>query len=298
MNRRSFITTATSAAAIAALPITKTFAQAAPGYQLLVLATNWGFSGTTEEFCAKAKSAGYNGVEVWWPGDEKDRARLLEACAKNGLSYGFLYGAGSPDFAKHEADFQKTISAIAEAKPLYINCHSGKDYFSIEQNLKLIEFSYQVADKSGVRVYHETHRGRALFSTPVTRQFMEKNSRLRVTLDISHWCNVHESLLGDQEDVVNKTLQRTDHIHARVGHAEGPQVSDPRAPEWKTAVDTHLGWWDRVVERKKSEGGRMTFLTEFGPPDYLPTLPYTRQPLANQWDINVHMLQVLKNRYA
>jgi hypothetical protein len=41
----------------------------------------------------------------------------------------------------------------------------------------------------------------------------------------------------------------------------------------------------------------MTILTEFGPPDYLPTLPYTRQPVASQWDINVHMMQLLKKRY-
>ena len=46
------------------------------------------------------------------------------------------------------------------------------------------------------------------------------------------------------------------------------------------------------------EGKIMTILTEFGPPDYLPTLPYTRQPLANQWDINVFMLKELKKRYA
>jgi hypothetical protein len=43
---------------------------------------------------------------------------------------------------------------------------------------------------------------------------------------------------------------------------------------------------------------RMTFLTEFGPADYLPTLPYSRQPVANQWDINVYMLQLIRNRYS
>jgi len=75
-------------------------------------------------------------------------------------------------------------------------------------------------------------------------------------------------------------------------------VSDPRAPEWNTAVQTHFAWWDKIVETKKKEGKRITFLTEFGPPDYMPTLPYTRQPLANQWDINVHMMEVIRKRYA
>jgi hypothetical protein len=89
-----------------------------------------------------------------------------------------------------------------------------------------------------------------------------------------------------------------DHINARVGHAEGPQVNDPRAPEWADAVKIHFAWWDQVVAPKRKEGKIVTVLTEFGPPDYLPTLPYTRQPLANQWDINVYMMKELKKRYT
>jgi hypothetical protein len=42
----------------------------------------------------------------------------------------------------------------------------------------------------------------------------------------------------------------------------------------------------------------MTFLTEFGPPLYMQTLPYTLQPLADQWAINVHMMKLLRQRYA
>ena len=38
-------------------------------------------------------------------------------------------------------------------------------------------------------------------------------------------------------------------------------------------------------------------LTEFGPPHYLPALPYTQQPVADQWAINVHMMQLLRKRY-
>ena len=127
---------------------------------------------------------------------------------------------------------------------------------------------------------------------------MESHPDLRITFDVSHWCNVHETLLEDQADTVGKTLDRVDHIHARIGHPEGPQVNDPRAPEWKDAVSAHFAWWDTVVARKKTEGKQMTFLTEFGPIDYLPALPYTRQPLADQWEINIHMLNTIRKRYA
>ena len=126
---------------------------------------------------------------------------------------------------------------------------------------------------------------------------MEKIPELRVTFDVSHWCNVHESLLADQPETIEMTLQRVDHIHARIGHPEGPQVNDPRAPEWEAAVKAHLAWWDKVVDLKKQKGDTLTVLTEFGPPDYMPTLPYTRQPLADQWAVNVYMMHLLRNRY-
>lgn len=303
VNRRQFLTT--SAAAGSSLFLTSLTPFAKPlgsarqsGYSLLIFATNWGFSGSWDEFASKIKQAGYDGAELWWPTDEKSRNDLYEALNKYKLQVGFLVGSGERDFQKHLAQFQQNLSAAAKAKPVYINCHSGKDFFSFEQSKHFMDFSEKVTKETGVPVYHESHRGRILFAANITRQFIEKIPSLRLTLDISHWCNVHESYLDDQEETIALALSRTDHIHARVGHPEGPQVSDPRAPEWNTAMQKHFAWWDKVVESKKKEGKRMTFLTEFGPPDYMPTLPYTRQAVADQWAINVHMMEVLRKRYA
>lgn len=302
-SRREFLTMASAAGASLFLnPLESlgnpTTVKAAPGFSLIILATNWGFEGSWDDFFSKAKKEGYDGAELWWPSDEKERNTLYAALNKYGMKIGFLTGSGETDFAKNEKEFQQAVTEAAKAKPLYINCHSGKDYFTAEQKSKLIAFTSDLSAKSGVPIYHETHRGRALYSAPVTKEQMDKNPSLRLTLDASHWCVVHESLLHDQAETMALALTRTDHIHARIGHAEGPQVNDPRAPEWEWAVKTHFEWWDKVVETKKKEGKPITFLTEFGPPDYLPTLPYTRQPLANQWDINVHMLQALRKRYS
>jgi hypothetical protein len=126
---------------------------------------------------------------------------------------------------------------------------------------------------------------------------LKKIQRYKLTLDISHWCNVHESLLADQQETVQLALSRVGNIHARIGHEEGPQVNDPRAPEWESALKAHLGWWDAVVAQKVKSGEGLTILTEFGPPNYLPTVPYTKQPLADQWEINVYMMRMLRDRY-
>ncbi len=302
-NRRQFIqSTALASASLLVNPLnsfaTPMKTNSAQGYSMLVFGTNWGFNGTVSELCSKLKQAGYDGLETWWPTAEKERKELMEALEKNQLKVGFLVGSGELSFSKHFTQFQENLIAAVKANPVYINCHSGKDFFSFEQNRQFIDFATKASNDSGVPIYHETHRGRILFAANISRQFLDKIPSLRLTLDISHWCNVHESFLEGQEETVAMALERTDHIHARIGHPEGPQVNDPRAPEWDHAVKTHFAWWDKVVEQKKKEGKRITFLTEFGPPHYMQALPYTQQPVANQWEINVYMMEVLRKRYS
>lgn len=269
--------------------------------QLKVLATNWGFEGTPKEYISKVKKEGYDGIEIWWPMDDKELNELVSLLNDNGLEVGFLCGAQDVNYKEHLEFFKKMVDAAVtnkKVKPLYINCHSGRDYFTFEQNKSFIEHTTMMAKQTGVKILHETHRSRILYSAPAGRQYFDSIKDLRITLDISHWCNVSESLLGNQWDTVKMAIERTDHIHARIGHPEGPQVNDPRAPEWKEALDAHLAWWDKIVELKKASGEVLTFLTEFGPADYMPTEPYSRKPLADQWAINVFMKDLLRKRYA
>jgi sugar phosphate isomerase/epimerase len=307
LNRRKFISATAAIGGAMIAPFTEPdknkppFA-IPPGFTLKIMATNWGFTGTVDAFCLKAKQEGYDGIEMWWPSGKEQQRVLFDALQKHGLEIGFLCGAGDSNFSKNLEQFKSQIDAASSRQiqhPLYINCHSGRDYFSFEQNRQFIDYTIATARKTGIPISHETHRSRILYAAPIARQFAEAMPGLRVTLDISHWCNVHESLLHDQEETVDLMLQRVDHIHARVGHPEGPQVNDPRAPEWDAALKRHIEWWDRVVAIKLKEGVKtLTFLTEFGPPDYLPSLPYTRQPVANQWEINVFMMNLLRKRYS
>lgn len=306
LDRRKFLSLAGTAAAFAAAPFdylvaAKPSFKVPAGFALKIMATNWGFNGSIDAFCAKAKEAGYDGIEMWWPSDSKSQTALFDALKKHQLEIGILCGVGESDPVKHVAAFKQMISAAAKQtiqRPLYINCHSGKDFFPVEINAQIIQYTIDLAKETGLVICHESHRSRILFAAHIAKQYIQQFPELRMTLDISHWCNVHESLLHDQEATVQLALTRTDHIHARIGHPEGPQVNDPRAPEWEEAVKRHLEWWDKIVELKiKNGASQLTILTEFGPPDYMPTLPYTRQAVADQWAINVHMMQLLRKRY-
>jgi sugar phosphate isomerase/epimerase len=308
-NRRNFIQQTTAGAAALLLSSLESFAtkanpssiKANAGYELKILATNWGFEGTMDAFCAKAKKEGYDGIENWWPGTKQEQDEMFTALKKYNLQVGFLYGAGEGTPAAHWQTFKKTMDVIVQQttqQPLYINLHSGRDYFSFEDGKKFVEYTNTLAKTTGIPIYHETHRGRLMFAAHITNKYIKKYPGLKLTLDISHWCNVHESMLENQKETVDAALERTNHIHARVGYQQGPQVADPRAPEWDYAFKQHFEWWDKVVERKKKAGERITFLTEFGPPLYMQTLPYTLQPLSNQWEINVYMMQLLRKRYS
>ena len=121
---------------------------------------------------------------------------------------------------------------------------------------------------------------------------------LPLTADLSHWCCACESLLEDQPHTLAQVLPLVRHVHARVGHAQGPQVADFRAPEAKAALDAHLAWWDAIVALRRAAGAeRMTFTPEFGPAPYTQTLPWTQQPVSDAWEQNVAMLQLLRQRY-
>jgi sugar phosphate isomerase/epimerase len=307
LNRRHFLELTGSSSTALLLSSLSTFASLHKpdtdmdkNFDLKIMATNWGFSGTLDEYCSKVKKEGYDGIEIWWPLEKKVQEEMFAALKKHQLELGFLCGGSDPHYQKH---FDQFVSMIDEAatqtiqRPLYINCHSGRDYFSYDQNKTFIDHTTKLAKQTGIIICHETHRSRILFAAPVARHYLDNIPELRVTFDVSPWCNVSESLLQDQQETIDLTLSRVDHIHARIGHPEGPQVSDPRAPEWEEALKAHFSWWDRVVEQKKKAGQRLTILTEFGPPDYMPTLPYTRQPLSDQWAINVHMMQLLRKRY-
>ena len=55
------------------------------GFQLKILATNWGFNGSIDEYCAKVKKEGYDGIEIWWPIEKKDQDAMFTALKSNQL---------------------------------------------------------------------------------------------------------------------------------------------------------------------------------------------------------------------
>ncbi len=260
--------------------------------------TDWGRTVSWDAFCERTKAAGYDGIEIWFPSDVESQKQLKVALDKYNLKVGFLNGTNkSLPFNESLKAYTEHFKTLLSWNPAYINCHTGSDFFTTTQNKAFIEAANKIAKESGTPIYHETHRGRFSFNLPDTKTYLAAIPDLKLNLDISHWMVVHESLLENQDKELEEIINRSYHIHARVGHAEGPQVNDPEAPEWRKAVDRHLDIWEKIIRTKWAQSQTpFTITAEFGPPDYMPTLPYTKVPVADQWKANVFIMEAIKKR--
>lgn len=250
-------------------------------------------------FLEKVKQAGYTGVEMSLPFDTEQRQSIVTAISAMGLQLiAQHWETVDAGFETHLYNYKRRLHNLAAAHPLFINTQTGKDYYSFEQNAILIDAASEISTATGVNIVHETHRGKFSFAAHVTKTYLDKIPSLQLCLDVSHWCCVAETMLDDQPEAVEMAIDHSRHIHARVGFTEGPQVMDPRAPEWNDIVERHIGWWQKVIEKNHASGLPVTITTEFGPFPYLQHLPYTQMPIYSQWDVNVYMMELLRKRFA
>ncbi len=264
--------------------------------KILFFQTDWGNTLPMDAFLAKAKAAGYDGVELWMPAGEDKKRSLKEGLKKYELDVIFLHGtARNLPFEEALRVYEVGLQEILAWKPVKVNSHTGNDFWPLEQNLAFIELGDRYAKQVGIPVLHETHRGRFSYTLPEAVAMLRNFPNLKYTLDVSHWMVVHERLLTESDPLLQEIFPSVDHIHARVGFAEGPQVPNPAAPEWKNEVKAHLDIWEKIIRSQK--GKVFTVTTEFGPPPYMATVPFTNQPLADQWEANVWIMNALKSRF-
>ncbi len=248
-------------------------------------------------FCSNVKAAGYDGVEAGVPFDEKELDEMHTALSKHQLVFiGQYWQSFEQEFTAHKNSYIAHLHHLAQLNPVKIDAQTGKDYFTFQQNKELFDVASAFTQQTGIPVAHETHRNKALFAAHITKDFLQQITMLSITADFSHWCNVAESFLEDQQEAVALACVHAIHIHARVGHTQSAQVIDPRLDLWKDALQTHVQWWKQIAAHHKAQKkDTLTITPEFGPAPYLVHHPLNQEPLSNQWEINVWMMNYLRN---
>jgi len=242
-----------------------------------------------EHNLARWRDVGYEAVESAYH-ISPDRPALLRFLKDTG--WGWIAQVFSREFnaggtvAEHLKSMQKQIEDCLEHRPLFINAHSGSDSWSLAEAEDFYGAALELEQKLGIVVAHETHRMRCFGNPWMTREILRRFPDLKLTCDFSHWVCMAERLLEDCRAIIELAASHCYHLHARVGYEEGPQVPEPRAPEWAPHVAAHEKWWDTIWASQQQRGLKVSTLTpEFGPAPYLHALPYTRAPLADLADV-------------
>ena len=254
------------------------------------------------QFINTIADAGFDGAELFLNPSDKITDEFLAAIDTiRNQNPDFYFIALQLPFPKNDSVqahiqiMEENFSKLAALNPLFINSHTGKDYFSFDDNCKIIDAALNFSAKNGIRILHETHRGRFSFHAASLIPYLERFPQIELVGDFSHFCTVSESMLDDQQEIIARIIPHVSHIHARIGYEQGPQVNDPQAPEWQGHLEKFLFWWQQIINTKKRAGQSLfTISPEFGPVPYMPSAPYNQQPLSNQWDNNVFMKEYLK----
>lgn len=254
--------------------------------KLGLFASAWTF-GSLAACQREVESGVFEGIEGPPPTTVADRRALdshvpyiAEICT--GGSYA---PASSVSFESHLADFRAQVARAMEARALFCSCLVGSDSWPLAKAVDFFGQASELGKSLGAELSFETHRSRPTFHPWVTRELLLALPELRVTCDFSHWCVVCERL-PDDDAVLDLVIDRARHLHARVGYAQGPQVPDPRAPEYESELLAHEVWWRRIARAVLARGELVTATPEFGPDGYLHHAPFSNQPVADLNEIN------------
>ena len=270
------------------------------------LCPRWGSENIDWEiFLSDVKNAGYAGIEWFPPSENVNPLDVLKLLHKHQLELAIVMTV-----PQHYAVFDDYLMALVghlnemadlkydSLRPMHISAQTGREYFTGEQISDCLAICKMISMRTGVPIYQETHRNKWAYAAHVVYPILKKFPDTLLTLDVSHWFCVSESYLADQQPAVDTAIQCARHIHARVGHIEGPQVRDPALPEYAEALEAHLEIWDKWIETRIADGATQCTITpEFGPPPYMVFANKEGTPQQEQWRINNWMKSLLENRY-
>jgi hypothetical protein len=271
--------------------------------RILIFRSLWTNGFQLEPAIADCRTGGFDGIEGPVPDKPAEQTAFAEGLRDSGVPFIAEVVTGgdyvphpgaSPD--AHLDELQRKLDAALTCSPLFATVLAGCDAWPLECCVDFFGRALECAAERNIIASFETHRSRPTFNPWNTRDLLRQLPALRLTCDFSHWCCVTERLVLDTEpEILALCAGRAQHIHARVGYAQGPQVPHPAAPEFRCELDAHERWWRSICATQEEQGREfLTMTPEFGPDGYLQCAPFTRQPVANLDEVNRWMAERLR----
>ena len=281
--------------------------------ELLLLRSVWSGSNNLDELIEQTIAAGFNGIEGPIPKDKSQRRKLHQRLNEHNLAFiaEATTGTAASDsksnwwipqsdrtLTEHLNDLKWTVDQAEAMGALFVSTMCGYDAWSWQQNVDFFGQALELERTSGITISFETHRSRSLFNPWITRDLLTEFPEMKLTCDFSHWCVVCERLIDSEWTIIKQCAQRAMHIHCRVGYAQHAQVSDPRALEYTDALAAHERWWDLIWQaQKERQMSQVTMNPEFLWDGYMQTLPFTKMPVADVWEITCWIAERQRQRF-
>lgn len=268
--------------------------------RLICLRSSWGLAGLGRDAAraiAGARKAGFDGLEMslaeYKSHSEDHRRAIRTALYSHDMSL-IMSAYSSWDNYIGPYDGRSTVrqhahvmrdqlrevaevaSALSSGTLIKVNGHSGSDAWTESEACDFFEATSQTADELGDALpplSHETHRGRYLCCPFVTARLLRRIPSLRLTSDFLHWVVKCERLLDSPEEVdllCREIAPAVDHVHARIGTPQSPQVADVRSPLVSAVAERFYSFWEATwraheVASVSSRSSVVTATIEYGP---------------------------------
>lgn len=221
----------------------------------------WSMDQALAQIAAAGFAAVHGGVR-----DETGARAMAAGLAEHGLDYIGNAVVGPDD------DLDAVCAAQALAGARVVNLQLSPAFRSIEWNIARAQAAQAAADRAGLSLSVETHRGRITQDPLRALALIDALPDLRLTIDFSHYIVGGEGTLEDPifQELVPRLLERTGMIHARVSNGNQTQVDvgpDPERPV--SAATPFLAWWtDGLAQARAADVPVVPFVCELGPPPY------------------------------
>lgn len=232
------------------------------------------------ETIARIAAAGFDGVTDHFY-DRTHLAPLIPLLREHGL---VIEGQVFP---RDVAGLEPALAMAAEFGCHHITIQPMACLPTIEDCLPILEGWQRLADKAGVAVYIETHRGRMTNDLLFTLQLLNAFPNLRFTADLSHYVTAREMelpLAAETDAAIARILDHTWAFHGRVAGSHQVQLplSFPQAQPWVAQFER---WWQAGFaswRRRAEDKATLSFTCELGPAPYAIT-GSDGQDLTDRW---------------
>ncbi|BAJ82935.1 hypothetical protein ACMV_P1_01390 (plasmid) [Acidiphilium multivorum AIU301] len=256
--------------------------------KLLIFQSLWGMQrllGEAEEPSLAAKieriaAAGFDGVTDHF----YDRAHVVPLMA---LLKDYGLTIEGQVFPRTVADLEPALDVAGEFGCHHITIQAMACPMTVDACLPILEGWQRLAEKAGVAVNIETHRGRMTNDLLFTLQLLDVFPNLRFTADLSHYVNAREMELpipAETEAAINRILDHAWAFHGRVAGSHQVQLPliFPQHQPWVTQFER---WWRMGFAKwreRAAPDATFSFTCELGPAPCAITGP-DGQDLTDRW---------------